>query len=204
MSKSRPYTKNEDDFIRGNYLSMLFRDIGKHLGRSAGAINHRVIKLELSKKTLRRWNDAEDEIIRTQLGLGLERISAVLDRHPSEVSNRASRLGIPFQKRTKRGAKDGYGFSRRTDINGRRVYSWDHIEVVEKRIGRKLVKPELVHHVNGIKSDNRDENLYLCRNKSHHKLVHTSLDKMLAVLLERRVVRFDCDKGVYELCDQNK
>lgn len=52
------------------------------------------------------------------------------------------------------------------------VYIYKHREVMEKHLGRSLVKGEHVHHINGNPIDNRIENLEVVSNKEHMKEHH--------------------------------
>lgn len=51
-------------------------------------------------------------------------------------------------------------------------YVLEHRIIVENKIGRLLTSKEIVHHVNGLKKDNRPENLEVLSSNSEHGKLH--------------------------------
>jgi len=62
---------------------------------------------------------------------------------------------------------DGHGYIRVSNRGNRKL---EHRFLMEKHLGRKLKKEEHVHHINGIKDDNRIENLIVLKKGIHHSL----------------------------------
>lgn len=54
-------------------------------------------------------------------------------------------------------------------------YVKEHRIIAEKVIGRFLDNKEVIHHLNGDKTDNRPENLYYFKNHSEHMRYHLNL-----------------------------
>jgi hypothetical protein len=60
-------------------------------------------------------------------------------------------------------------------------YVFEHTLVMEKIIGRPLIRAEVVHHCNGIRADNRPDNLRLFQSNGDHMAHHHSESRCLGM-----------------------
>lgn|GEM_PF-3586772 len=206
MSSRKHISKEEEQYIIENWSSSSAKNIAEHLGRSSSGVRKKARQLGCDMRECKRWTKEEDDLLFSSQGKCLSSLSKQLGRHDSECSARAKVLGISSWRYHRNGGKfknrRGYvvsGFKPRGRSKGTRIV-FEHHVVMAEYLGRDIEPGEVVHHINGVKDDNRKENLYLCQDASHHRKVHCSLDLLLPQLIEIGAIEFDEIEGVYRLC----
>lgn len=58
--------------------------------------------------------------------------------------------------------------ARKMGTDRKRRYVLEHILVMEEKLGRPVLRGEVVHHVNGVNDDNRPENLMIFPSNGEH------------------------------------
>lgn len=87
------------------------------------------------------------------------------------------------------------GMAGKVFVHGkRRYYIAEHRLVAAQQLGRSLEKWEVVHHINGVKDDNRPENLELVEHRRDH-LGYIALQRRIATL-EGRVTLLEAENAL--------
>jgi len=77
------------------------------------------------------------------------------------------------------------GYSRIYVGGGKRIF--EHIKIYEEQTGKKIKKPQRLHHIDMDKLNNNINNLYLCKDNSHHYSCHISAEKYGYTLLGQKI-----------------
>ncbi len=117
----------------------------------------------------------DNAVVLYESGLSIGEIAAMHGVTRQSMWDSLKRRGVKFRPQIRFGADNHFyrgGGRKKTEkgyvkllIRGR--WRFEHRVVMECRIGRALSADEDVHHINGIKTDNRPENLELLSHSAH-------------------------------------
>ena len=62
-----------------------------------------------------------------------------------------------------------------------------------------MSKHELVHHIDGDKTNNHPNNLFICKSKAHHRDIHTDLESLSMSLVKAGIIKFNHETEKYYL-----
>lgn len=79
----------------------------------------------------------------------------------------------------------------------RKKYIFEHRMVIEKEIGRRLTKLDVVHHIDHNPLNNKADNLVLT-DMTGHRNIHKSLEQAAWEALKRGSIIYNRHKGIYE------
>ena len=143
MKKGQEWSQKQIDYLYKHYPVKRAEDIAKEIGKSVSSVHHKASRLNISK-------DAE----------GFHGI-----RHNACVGENSGNF-----KGYRRKTPKGYivRFVPEHPFASKSGLVMEHRLVVEEKLGFYLPKNFVVHHINGVKDDNRIENLAIMTISAHN------------------------------------
>lgn len=148
MNKAGAWTQEQIEMLHSLYPYERSVDVAKKIGRSKHAIDHMASRLKIQKDS-----QAASEI------------------RSKACEGKASGNFKGYRRKSTKGYVVLYRPGEEgTDKNGMIM---EHRYIMAQKIGRPITPSEVVNHINGIKNDNRIENLRLMdfgEHSTHHNL----------------------------------
>lgn len=198
------WTNEENEYIKNNYKTVSKKELCKKFDVSMASINHKFQRLGITEKSIMgmsyEWSDSdikylidnwlnkEDSEIWKELGIDKLGFGKYV------VTRKRIALGLVGKSKRVRKNKEGYKYYINYD---KTVYT--HRKNMEEKIGRKLLSGEIVHHIDGNKSNDDIDNLFLCKDNSEHQHLHNSLECIAYQLVQNGTIKFNYETGEYYL-----
>lgn len=167
-AKQIPWTKEEDEIILSNRQHMSAKQLAELLpGRTWHAVRSRIRTLGLQKETkvMVDCDFCGNKAVKNSYEVRRNRLNFCGNECKN---NYFKKDGNPNWKGGK-SVQHGYQLVRES-VSSKTPYKREHRAVMERYLGRKLEDWEIVHHINGDKTDNRIENLMVTTRSDHIKL----------------------------------
>ena len=158
-------------------------EVGKEFGMCGQSVHERLRKLGVAKK-VRAFTDEERETLMREYTKNCEdrtlgTLAKRMGRSKHFICRKAKELGltgvvVPLEERKRSVDKGGYIY-----VHGRKPGRaiHEHRIKAEKVLGRQLKKNEIVHHIDGDRTNNANNNLIIM-DRGYHQWLHAQMRKV--------------------------